>query len=129
VRRRRVERILAIAAAAAIALAGAVALQGSVRIDPGGAPHAAWSRLCDGRAARPDRVLLARCARVHGRVLWVRRRPREVHLALIARLHVFVVKLAPGMPSPGVGAALTATGPLVRARNGFREVQAFAVSS
>jgi hypothetical protein len=52
-----------------------------------------------------------------------------VHLALIARLHVFVVKLAPGMPSPGVGAALTATGPLVRARNGFREVQAFAVSS
>jgi hypothetical protein len=52
-----------------------------------------------------------------------------VHLALIARLHVFVVKLAPGMPSPVVGAAMTATGPLVRARNGFREVQAFAVSS
>jgi hypothetical protein len=129
VRRRRVERVLAIAAAAAIALAAAVALQGSVRIDPGDAAHAAWSRPCDGRAARPDRTLLARCARVHGRVLWVRRRPGEVHLALIARLHLFVVKLAPGMPSPGVGSGLTATGPLVRARNGLREVQAFAVSS
>jgi hypothetical protein len=129
VRRQRVERILAIAAATAIALGGGVVLQGSVRIDPGGASHAAWTRPCDGRAARPDRTLLARCARVHGRVLWVRRRPGEVHLALIAQLHVFVVKLAPGMQSPGVGTALTATGPLVRASNGFREVQAFAVSS
>ena len=85
--------------------------------------------MCDEHHAREDRVRLARCARVHGRVLWVRRNAGEVHLMLIARLHLFVVKLAPGTAAPGVGSALTATGPLLRASNGMREVQAFAASS
>jgi hypothetical protein len=104
-----------------------VALQGSVRIEPD-AHGAAWTRPCDAHRARADRTRIARCARVRGRVLWVRRRVGEVHLAVIARLHLFVVKLAPGAAPPGVGSTLTATGPLVRASNGMREVQAFAAS-
>jgi hypothetical protein len=110
-----------------IAAAALVVLPGSVRVDGGGA-HPAWARPCDGHPARADRVRLAHCARVHGRVLWVRSRLGEVHLAVIARLHLFVVKLAPGATAPGVGSSLTATGPLLRASNGMREVQAFATS-
>jgi hypothetical protein len=118
---------LALAAATLIIAAAVVALQGSVDVEAG-VQRAAWAHACDGHPARGDRVRLARCARVHGRVLWVRRKPGEVHLALIAHLHVFVVKLAPGTAPPGIGSTLTATGPLVRASNGMREVQAFAAS-
>jgi hypothetical protein len=123
---RRAERVLALAATALVAVAALVAASGSVRIGDGAAE---WSRPCDARPARPDRERLARCAQVHGRVVWVRRQPGEVHLAVIARLHLFVVKLAPGAAAPAVGSSLTATGPLVRAHNGMREVQAFALSS
>jgi hypothetical protein len=39
-----------------------------------------------------------------------------------------VVKLAPGASMPGPGASIAVTGALVRARNGFREVQAWSVA-
>jgi hypothetical protein len=125
---RRVERGVALAAAALIAAAAFVALQGSVDVQARAGRAAAWTRTCAAHPARGDRERLAHCARVQGRVLWVRKRVGEVHLALIARLHLFVVKLAPGAPPPGVGSTLTAIGPLVRASNGMREVQAFAAS-
>ena len=127
-RARRVEVGLALAVTVLIAVGASVAFSGSVAIQRE-ARGAAWTRTCDGRPARPDRVRLAQCARVHGRVLWVRRGAGEVHLALVARLHLFVIKLRPGGVAPHIGSTLTAIGPLVRARNGMREVQAFATSS
>ena len=118
--------MMLLAAAALVALAAALASAGSVDLDRAGA--APWSRPCASRAPRPDRLLLARCARVTGHVVWTRRAARETHLALVADFHLFVVKLLPGVAAPGRGSSLTAVGPLVRARNGLREVQAFALS-
>jgi hypothetical protein len=123
----RVERRLALLSASLVAVGALVAAPGSVSIERT-AREDGWSQICSAEPARPDRVLLAACARVHGRVVWVRHRPGEVHLAVLARLHLFIVKLAPQMPAPSLGASLTAVGPLVRARNGMREVQAFDVS-
>jgi hypothetical protein len=118
--------MMLIAAAALLALAAAVASSGSVELDRAGA--ASWSRPCASRPARPDRLLLARCARVSGHVVWTRRGAHETHLAVLADFHLLVVKLLPDVAAPGRGSSLTAIGPLVRARNGLREVQAFALS-
>jgi hypothetical protein len=109
---------LAAAAAAALLLGGAaVAVQGSVALSQP-------ARACAKVTPRPDRELIDRCARVEGIVLHVRRESAETHLAVVARLHLFVVKLDDGAHPPSTGSRWSAVGPLVRARNGMRELQA-----
>ncbi len=52
----------------------------------------------------------------------------ETHLMLIADFHVFVVKLSPHHSRPSLGSSITAIGPLLRARNGLREIDAIEVN-
>jgi hypothetical protein len=121
----------------AAALSGVLLVLGALlaaggRIDvydsAGGAP--AWAAPCFRHDPRTDRELLDFCSRVEGRVLLVRhkREPRETHVALLARFHLFVVKLPAAMPAPPIGSRIAAVGPLVRASNGQREVQAWVVA-
>ena len=53
----------------------------------------------------------------------------EVHFALVGRFGAMIVKLGdPRMiETPSVGSRITAVGPLVRARNDMREIQAWSV--
>lgn len=90
----------------------------------GGAP---WERWCTAGRVRVDRMRLAFCARVEGIVVSSSRgpAPTEAHVAVVGGFHLTVVKLPSGAPVPGVGSRLVAIGPLLRARNGQREVQAF----
>jgi hypothetical protein len=93
----------------------------------------AWAQSCRSREPRHDRELLRTCARVSGRVLAVKRElsrtgPPDVHVALIARFHLFVVKLDAHHRRPRLGSTVTVIGPLVRARNGLREVDALQVT-
>ncbi len=109
--------------------------QGSITVlashpTPGAAGGVArWERWCTGGQARADRVHLAFCARVEGIVLSSTRgpAPTEVHVAVVGGFHLTVVKLPAHAPIPSVGSRLVAIGPLVRARDGQREVQAFRV--
>lgn len=121
----------ATAAASALLLAGllTVSLPGQISLQETAAAAPSWARPCTERPARADRPRLAFCARVAGRVVAVRRGPTpgETHLALVSRLHLFVVLLPVATRPPATGSYLTAVGPLVRARNGLREVQAFMV--
>jgi hypothetical protein len=91
----------------------------------------AWERWCTRGRARTDRLRLAWCARVHGRVVWTTHGPSpgELHVAVVAGFHLTIVRTSYREDHPGVGSTLTAVGPLVRARNGQREVQAFTVRS
>jgi hypothetical protein len=50
-------------------------------------------------------------------------------VAVVAGFHLTIVRTSYREDHPGVGSTLTAVGPLVRARNGQREVQAFTVRS
>jgi hypothetical protein len=72
---------------------------------------------------------LAYCARVDGLVLAVTHGPGdgEVHVAVVGDFHLVIVRLPDGAGTPSFGARLIAIGPLVRARDGQREVQAFEV--
>lgn len=105
----------------AIGRPGTIATWGS-GVSPAGTPPS-WAQPCLRRAPRDDRILLARCARASGRVLWVRKRRGELHFALVTRFHLLVVK---GGPAPAIGDTKLVIGPLVRARNGLREIEAFA---
>jgi hypothetical protein len=88
----------------------------------------AWARPCFAKTPRLDRPLLHRCARVRGRVLRASRsHSGELHLGVLARFRVLVVKLPDDERKPSVGSMITVVGPLVRVRHGFQEVQAFAV--
>ncbi|MGH2895130.1 MAG: hypothetical protein ACRDPM_17945 [Solirubrobacteraceae bacterium] len=89
----------------------------------------AWERWCTRGQARTDRQRLAWCARVQGRVVWTTQGPSpgELHLAVIGGFHLTIVRMPYSVHHPSVGSALTAVGPLVRARNGQRELQAFMV--
>lgn len=118
---------------AVIGVLAVLTLQGSLEIaDPHGA-RAAWTAPCLAGPPRTDRELLARCARVKGRVLWVTRKgglPNlEVHILLTVDFGLVIVKLTNPEPAavPGVASRLTAVGPMVRSRNGLREVQGFAL--
>ncbi len=109
--------------------------QGSVTVvarAPAGAQagRPAWERWCTRGTARTDRQRLAWCARVHGRVVWTTHGPSvgEMHVAVIGGFHLTIVRMPSGAQPPGRGSALTAVGPLVRARDGQREVQAFMVT-
>ena len=129
----------ALIAALLLAVAVAVCSRGSIET-VGPDPSAAllrnlptWAKPCQDREPRHDRELLESCARVAGRVVAVRAevlptRPPEVHLAMIADFHLFVVKLAPGLGRPSLGSTVTVVGPLVRASNGLREIDASGVT-
>jgi hypothetical protein len=88
-----------------------------------------WERFCSAGQVRQDRVRLAYCARVDGLVLASHHGPGalETHVAVVGGFHLTIVRLPDGMRTPAVGTRLVAVGPLVRARNGQREVQAFRV--
>lgn len=107
------------------------AAQGSVDViarQPPGAPmRAPWERWCKVGTVRVDRVRLAFCARVDGIVVYSNRGPArgEAHIAVVGGFHLTVVKVPTRTEVPSVGSRVVAIGPLLRARNGQREVQAF----
>jgi hypothetical protein len=70
---------------------------------------------------------LAFCARVDGRVLSSTHGPgaEETHIAVLSDFHIVVVRLPDWEATPKRGANIVAIGPLFRARDGQREVQAF----
>ena len=110
------------------------AAQGSIDViarTPGGATpsQGGWERWCTSREARQDRSRLAFCARVDGLVLTSSRGPApgEVHVAIIGGFHLTLVRMPDHAGVPSIGTRLVAVGPLVRARDGQREVQAFRV--
>ncbi len=89
----------------------------------------AWERWCSKGEVRLDRERLAYCARIEGRVISTTHGPArgEVHVAVIGDFHLVIVRLEDGAATPSLGSRLDAIGPLVRARDGQREVQAFKV--
>lgn len=125
------------AALAALLLCGLLvgAAQGSIDVIAAGpagvspSNQASWERWCTAGQVREDRRRLAYCARVDGLVLSSTHGPGvgETHVAVIGGFHLTIVRLPDGAPTPSLGARLVAVGPLVRARNGQREVQAFKV--
>ena len=92
-----------------------------------------WSAPCFRHEPRPDRVLLSRCARATGVVAHVRAQgsgeSAEVHFALLGRFGALIVKLGDpaALATPSVGSRVTVVGPLVRASNDMREIQAWSL--
>jgi hypothetical protein len=111
------------------------AAQGSISViarrppAPGGSAAPPWERSCASGQVRQDRRRLAYCARADGLVLTSTHGPglREVHVAIICDFHLVIVRLPDGSATPSFGARLVVVGPLLRARNGQRELQAFEV--
>jgi hypothetical protein len=127
--RPRLWRVTAALAALLLAAVIAVAAQGSMTViarAPAGR-DIAWARWCGHGQVRLDRRRLAFCARVNGIVLATTHGPAvgEIHLAVVGGFHLTLVRLPDGSRTPGIGARVTAIGPLLRARDGQREVQAF----
>lgn len=126
---RRVWQGGALLAGALLAVLAVTAVPGSVALSERPTGAEPWLARCAQHEPRPDRLLLARCARVTGRVLTVRREgtgtARDTHLLVTSRLHLFVVKLEGAERAPGVGSYATFEGALVRASNGLREVDAW----
>jgi hypothetical protein len=134
--RPRLWRLTAVLAALVLGAVLVGAAQGSMSVidrrpsRPAGG-GVSWERWCTRGDVRGDRRRLAFCARVSGIVLSSTRGPGagEVHVAVVGGFHLTVVKLPEHSVAPSVGSRLTAVGPLLRARDGQREVQAFKVSS
>jgi hypothetical protein len=82
---------------------------------------------CTEGQPREDRVRLAFCARVEGRVISSTHGPApgEAHLAVLADFHLVLVRLPDWTNTPPRGSQVVAIGPLFRARDGQREIQAF----
>jgi hypothetical protein len=102
------------------------------RRDESAAQAPSWAAPCFHRQPRRDRPLLHFCARVRGRVVHVRKenwhgRAPEVHFAMIARFHLWIVKLPLDEPiePPGIASTVTVVGPVLRVRFGLPEVQAW----
>jgi hypothetical protein len=85
-----------------------------------------WEPWCNGGTPRKERKRLAFCARVEGRVLASTHGPTpdEAHIAVISDFHIVLVRLPNWEATPKRGARIVAIGPLFRARDGQREVQA-----
>lgn len=127
---RRLWQIGTLVAGTLLLVVAAAAIPGSIALDNRAEPAGSWGATCRGRTPRHDRPLLSRCARVSGRVAAIRHDDDDdVHLIVLARLHVFVVKLEQSSAVPRWGSTITAIGPLVRARGGLREVQAWRVTA
>jgi hypothetical protein len=120
----------AVAAAVTVVTVGLSAPGTKRTYDGPRAAAPAWADPCFERSPRPERTLLHRCARVRGRVLHVQRRSNdELHLAIVARWQLLIVKLELGADPPSVGSMATFVGPLVRTHYRFvrlEEVEAFA---
>lgn len=127
-RRRRVWQGSALLAGALLVVLALAAAPGSIALHDRPSASEPWLARCAEHEPRPDRLLLARCARVTGRVLVVRREPGETHLLVTSRLHLFVVKLEGAVRAPGLGSYATFEGGLVRASNGWREIDAWSAS-
>jgi hypothetical protein len=86
-----------------------------------------WEHWCTSGTPRKERKRLAFCARVEGRVIssTYGPKPGEAHVAVISDFHIVVVRLPERAATPKRGARIVAIGPLFRARDGQREVQAF----
>jgi hypothetical protein len=133
---KRRKRVLLILAPAVLLLVLVVVLiaPGSLRSYSGARASAPrWAAPCWKAPPRSDRQLLARCARLTGRVLWVRRQgygaESKAELLLGSHFGMVLAKIAPYTRDnvPGVGRYVTIVGPLVKSRMGLREVQTFAV--
>ncbi len=87
----------------------------------------AWAGWCTKGQPREDRKRLAYCARIEGRVIDSTHGPGplETHVAVVGDFHVVLVRLPEAAPTPSWGTHIVAIGPLFRARDGQREVQAF----
>ncbi len=92
-----------------------------------GATLPSWEPWCTRGTPRKERERLAFCARVQGRVIDSTHGPNpdEVHIAVISAFHLVVVRLPAWETTPATGTNIIAIGPLFRARDGQREVQAF----
>jgi len=119
------------AAFAALLLCGVVVVlgQGSVQVigrrsAVGSVPWGPW---CTTGRVREDRHRLAFCARVDGVAVASTHGPGagEAHVAVIGGFHLTIVRLPFGSATPSAGTRVIAVGPLVRSRDGQREVQAF----
>jgi hypothetical protein len=118
-----------IVAAGALSAPGSIHTYDRVRGQAATVPHPRWTSAC---FAHPSygRPLLHFCARVRGRVLFVRRERgmhgTEVHFALVARFRPLIVKIAPteSLPVPRIGAVVTVIGPMIQSRYLLDEVQA-----
>lgn len=86
-----------------------------------------WEPWCTRGVPRKERERLAFCARVEGRVLASTHGPNpgEAHIAVISDFHLLLVRLPIWEATPARGTNIVAVGPLFRARDGQREVQAF----
>jgi|tagenome__1003787_1003787.scaffolds.fasta_scaffold20759905_3 hypothetical protein len=95
-------------------------------------------RICLSQLPRTDRELIDRCFRVHGTLLHVWRerdeggRVADMHFLVVARLHLYVVKVHEPFPAnPRVGHTILVIGPLVRPHPehlGIHEIDAFSLS-
>jgi hypothetical protein len=92
---------------------------------------AAWTRSCAGGEVRVDRQRLAFCARAEGLVIATTHGPSpgEEHLALICDFRLVIVLVPDGMAAPSLGSRVVAIGPLLRARDGERELQAYRLAA
>ena len=125
------------AAVSALLLCGVlvVVAQGSLDILAHRPPRAAvatgpaWERFCSQGEVRRDRQRLAYCARIEGLVVATTHGParEEVHVAVVGDFHFVVIRLKDGSRTPSLGSRFAAVGPLLRARDGQRELQAFKV--
>jgi hypothetical protein len=84
-------------------------------------------RPCFGFSPKLDHAELAFCARVDGRVVYSQLESGETHVLVIGDFHIVLVELPAGIRRPGWGLRIAAVGPLLRARNGQRELQAIRV--
>jgi hypothetical protein len=127
--RPRLWRVTALLSAVLLCALAVAAGQGSIDVldHRPAATGAAWEHWCTTGQVREDRKQLAYCARVDGLVLASTHGPGrdETHVAVIGGFHLTVVRLPTGAPTPSPGTRLVAIGPVLRARDGQREVQAF----
>jgi hypothetical protein len=104
-----------------------VIMRGPLTTGPAARTQPSWTAWCTRGEARQDRRRLAFCARVDGLVIGSTHGPgeKETHVGLISDFHFVVVLLPDGARTPSWGSRVVAVGPLLRARDGQREVQAF----
>jgi hypothetical protein len=133
--RPRLWRVTAAISALLLIALLAAASQGSISVimhrpatsGPVATSQPSWTSWCTRGEVRQDRRRLAFCARVDGLVIASTHGPGagETHVALISDFHVVVVRLPDRARTPSWGSRVVAVGPLLRARDGQREVQAF----
>jgi hypothetical protein len=131
--RPRLWRVTALLAAFLLAGLLVVAAQGSLTVIPSapqtvaGSAQPDWLQWCTRGQVRADRRRLAFCARADGLVVTSTHGPGtgEAHVALIGDFHLIIVRLPDGAATPPFGSRIVAIGPLLRSRDGQREVQAF----